>query len=531
MANANEIPRGHLSSIILSTLLDTDKYGYEIIDDVFKKTNGEMSIKQPSLYSSLKRMEEQALISSYWRDSDIGGKRHYYHLTDLGKKHLEKWQSNLTVANNEPQVKNESDNNTKFLQQDNMFASIQKEPVATETPATETVSTETINNDNFIQFDIFAKQNEESNPDNQQNTTPNFYNNFNKTNKSFSDSIKETTDYTESHYSEAPSPVQDPSPLINAETNINNLVNEETKEFPKINISQLEGYSFNTEECFTNANQTDNIDNTIPPETETKNQTQETAAQSQQTDDGIFITERIDIKDIPKNPKFEARRFEIYISDDTLSPKLKTNNSYEDRILALYQKSINNAENQELEVIEPKISFRDYNELQKFYSDQNIKFKPFKKSLYKSEKNFDMIKISKLNLFTSTCLLGLYSLISIILSLFLGPINDIRFNKPISYIIFPAILGFVTLIHLVLHQKSPQKRVAYDTNKFKLNKISLVISILIIPVIFAVNVLFGFNFKNFAAYSLTIIYPIFISLIYLFYYVIQKLLTKSKKMY
>ena len=54
-----EIPRGQLSTFILMTLVDKDKYGYEIIDEVLQKTNGKISIKQPSLYSSLKRMEER----------------------------------------------------------------------------------------------------------------------------------------------------------------------------------------------------------------------------------------------------------------------------------------------------------------------------------------------------------------------------------------------------------------------------------------------------------------------------------------
>ena len=82
-----ELPRGQLNPFILSTMKDGDKYGYEIIEDIKEKTGVE--IKQPSLYSSLKRMEVQKLVSSYWKDSAIGGKRHYYCLTDEGKKFLE----------------------------------------------------------------------------------------------------------------------------------------------------------------------------------------------------------------------------------------------------------------------------------------------------------------------------------------------------------------------------------------------------------------------------------------------------------
>ena len=97
MINQN-IPRGQLSTILLSTLLTGDKYGYEIINDIKEKTNGELIIKQPSLYSALSRLEKQEFISSYWRDSDIGGRRHYYSLTDLGKKQLEKLEDNFYIS-------------------------------------------------------------------------------------------------------------------------------------------------------------------------------------------------------------------------------------------------------------------------------------------------------------------------------------------------------------------------------------------------------------------------------------------------
>ena len=82
--------RSNLGVIILKSLLDGDKYGWEIIKEVEEKTDGQLIIKQPSLYSSLKRMEKQKFITSYWRDSDIGGKRHYYSVTAEGKLEFEK---------------------------------------------------------------------------------------------------------------------------------------------------------------------------------------------------------------------------------------------------------------------------------------------------------------------------------------------------------------------------------------------------------------------------------------------------------
>jgi len=81
----SDLIRGHIDTIILKTLFDGDKYGYEILDEVAKKSGGAYELKQPTLYSCLKRLETQGLISSYWVDSEIGGKRHYYCLTDDGK--------------------------------------------------------------------------------------------------------------------------------------------------------------------------------------------------------------------------------------------------------------------------------------------------------------------------------------------------------------------------------------------------------------------------------------------------------------
>lgn len=94
----NLIPRGQISTILLSCLLDGDKYGAELLNDLHKKSDNQVSVKQPTLYGTLSRMEKQGFISSYWKDSKNGGKRHYYKLTDSGKKFL-KEQENSVLPN------------------------------------------------------------------------------------------------------------------------------------------------------------------------------------------------------------------------------------------------------------------------------------------------------------------------------------------------------------------------------------------------------------------------------------------------
>ena len=74
--------RGSVYTIILKALQSGDKYGYEICKEIEEKSKGAYILKQPSLYSGLKRLEAQKDVYSYWGDSDIGGRRHYYSLTE-----------------------------------------------------------------------------------------------------------------------------------------------------------------------------------------------------------------------------------------------------------------------------------------------------------------------------------------------------------------------------------------------------------------------------------------------------------------
>ena len=71
--------------LILLELNSGNKYGLEITKSIEKRSSGRIVIKQPTLYSILKKLEKSKFISSYWSDSEIGGKRHYYKITETGK--------------------------------------------------------------------------------------------------------------------------------------------------------------------------------------------------------------------------------------------------------------------------------------------------------------------------------------------------------------------------------------------------------------------------------------------------------------
>ena len=89
-----------LIPIILYQLKDQEKYGLEIVDAISQCSNGRIDIKQTTLYPLLKKLEKSKFISSYWQDSDIGGKRHYYKITTNGLAQLETYPSIDELINN-----------------------------------------------------------------------------------------------------------------------------------------------------------------------------------------------------------------------------------------------------------------------------------------------------------------------------------------------------------------------------------------------------------------------------------------------
>lgn len=85
----SDLIRGHIDTIILRILKDSDNYGYEIMKAVSVNSKNAYELKEPSLYTSLKRLEKQGYIVSYWGDESQGGRRKYYHITQSGEKAYE----------------------------------------------------------------------------------------------------------------------------------------------------------------------------------------------------------------------------------------------------------------------------------------------------------------------------------------------------------------------------------------------------------------------------------------------------------
>lgn len=57
----SDLIRGNVTTIILKALLDEDRYGYDILREIEVKSSGQYKLKQPTLYSCLKRLENKGL--------------------------------------------------------------------------------------------------------------------------------------------------------------------------------------------------------------------------------------------------------------------------------------------------------------------------------------------------------------------------------------------------------------------------------------------------------------------------------------
>lgn len=82
----SDLLRGHTDTIILGLLLAGDKYGYEITKHVAELSQHEYELKEATMYSSLKRLEHDGHITSYWGDESQGGRRKYYQITPSGRQ-------------------------------------------------------------------------------------------------------------------------------------------------------------------------------------------------------------------------------------------------------------------------------------------------------------------------------------------------------------------------------------------------------------------------------------------------------------
>src|SRR5438876_9665903 len=91
--------RGHLETMVLSTLERGEAHGLEILRRLEEAGCGLLRLKEGSLYPALYRLEAAGEVAAAWEEEPHGrrgARRRIYRLTDNGKQELDRgrreWQ-------------------------------------------------------------------------------------------------------------------------------------------------------------------------------------------------------------------------------------------------------------------------------------------------------------------------------------------------------------------------------------------------------------------------------------------------------
>lgn len=98
MSITSDVIRGHTEPIILSHLVENDSYGYQINKEIMEKTNNLYELKEATLYSTFRRLEEAQLIISYWGNENVGARRRYYSITEKGREAYQEYKKDWVNA-------------------------------------------------------------------------------------------------------------------------------------------------------------------------------------------------------------------------------------------------------------------------------------------------------------------------------------------------------------------------------------------------------------------------------------------------
>ena len=103
MAQRLELMKGSSESLLLCLIGQQPMYGYQIVKELERKSQGYFRFKEGTLYPALHRLERAGLVTGRWRTLPNGRQRRYYYITDKGYRLLVvkrgQWLDFLTAMN------------------------------------------------------------------------------------------------------------------------------------------------------------------------------------------------------------------------------------------------------------------------------------------------------------------------------------------------------------------------------------------------------------------------------------------------
>ena len=85
---ASEARKGSAEVLILGTLEERARHGYEIARLIEMRSAGEIVFHSATLYPTLARLEDRGLIKGRWVEKPGQRRRRYYQITSAGRRAL-----------------------------------------------------------------------------------------------------------------------------------------------------------------------------------------------------------------------------------------------------------------------------------------------------------------------------------------------------------------------------------------------------------------------------------------------------------
>jgi len=77
--------------LILRVVCEKQTYGYDLIKSIEEISQGRHKIKSGTMYTTLRRMEQENLLKSEWKENKSGPNSREYNITKKGEEFLKNW--------------------------------------------------------------------------------------------------------------------------------------------------------------------------------------------------------------------------------------------------------------------------------------------------------------------------------------------------------------------------------------------------------------------------------------------------------
>ena len=88
---------GSIPLLVMKLLEDQDLYGYQMIEELRRRSDDTFHLKAGTLYPLLHGLEEKGFVTAYEQEAATGKPRRYYHLTDQGHDALREKETSWNI--------------------------------------------------------------------------------------------------------------------------------------------------------------------------------------------------------------------------------------------------------------------------------------------------------------------------------------------------------------------------------------------------------------------------------------------------